>query len=107
MLDRSHTELGFRQDAKPMCLSLDNKAAIDSAYNPENHQRITPARIKHIERRHYLFIRELVEEGTLVVAFVHSDDNLTGFFTNPLRAVKFFALRNKIMNVRNTHADSS
>ena len=61
---------------------------------------------KHIDRRHY-FIRELVEDGTLVVPFVRSDDNLADFFTKPLRAVKFFALRNKIMNVRNIHANSS
>lgn len=101
-LDRLHTELGFRESTEPMHLSLDNKAAIDSSYNPENH-----ARTKHIERRHY-FIRELVEDGTPVVPFVCSDDNLADFFTKPLRAVKFFAaLRNKIMNVRNIHANSS
>ena len=100
-LDRLHTELGFRSSDEPMRLSLDNKAAIDSSYNPENH-----ARTKHIERRHY-FIRELVEDGTLVVPFVRSDDNLADFFTKPLRASKFFPLRNKIMNVRVSHAQVS
>ena len=100
-LDRLHTELGFRVSDEPMRLSLDNKAAIDSSYNPENH-----ARTKHIERRHY-FIRELVEDGTLVVPFVRSDDNLADFFTKPLRASKFFPLRNKIMNVRVSHAQVS
>ena len=56
-LDRVHTELGFRETTDPVGLSIDNKAAIDSSYNPENHSRT-----KHIERRHY-FIRELVERG--------------------------------------------
>ena len=56
-LDRFVRELGFKDDSDPIHLSLDNKAAIDSSYNPENHSRT-----KHIDRRHY-FIRELVEEG--------------------------------------------
>ena len=71
----------------------DNRAAIDSSYNPENH-----ARTKHIDRRHY-FIRELVEDGKIVVPFVSSAENLADFFTKPLPAAKFFALRDKIMNV--------
>ena len=62
--------------------------------------------MKHIDRRHY-FIRELVEDGTLVVPFVRSDDNLADFFTKPLKAAKFFALRNKIMNVQTSHAHLS
>ena len=101
-LDRLHTELGFRETTDPVgLLSIDNKAAIDSSYNPENHSRT-----KHIERRHY-FIRELVEAGTLVVPFVRSDDNLADFFTKPLKAARFFALRNKIMNAANHHASTS
>ena len=92
---------GFREITDPVGLSIDNKAAIDSSYNPENHSRT-----KHIERRHY-FIRELVEAGTLVVPFVRSDDNLADFFTKPLKAARFFALRNKIMNAANHHASTS
>ena len=93
-LDRFVDELGFKGDNDPIHLSLDNKAAIDSSYNPENHSRT-----KHIDRRHY-FIRELVEEGRLVVPFVSSEDNLADFFTKPLKPVRFFVLRDKIMNVR-------
>ena len=85
-LDRLYQELGFKTDAEPLRLSLDNKAAIDSAYNPENH-----ARTKHIDRRHY-FIRELVEANKIVVPFVRSADNLADFFTKPLRAVTFLSL---------------
>ena len=93
-LDRFVAELGFKGDSDPIHLSLDNKAAIDSSYNPENH-----ARTKHIDRRHY-FIRELVEEGRLVVPFVASVDNQADFFTKPLKPARFFVLRDKIMNVR-------
>eukprot|EP00965_Chrysotila_dentata_P151000 4989689-Pleurochrysis_carterae.AAC.1 len=37
---------------QPMLLHMDNKSAIDLAYNPEHHQRS-----KHIDRRHF-FVRE-------------------------------------------------
>ena len=88
------SELGFKDSDKPIrSMSLDNKAAIDSSYNPENH-----ARTKHIDRRHY-FIRELVELNQIVVPFVSSVDNLADFFTKPLKPVRFFSLRDKIMNV--------
>ena len=93
-LDRFIAELGFKPSSDPIRLSLDNKAAIDSSYNPENH-----ARTKHIDRRHY-FIRELVEEGHLVVPYVASVDNLADFFTKPLKPSRFFVLRDKIMNVQ-------
>ena len=93
-LDRLVDEIGFKGTNQPVQLSLDNRAAIDSSYNPENHQRT-----KHIERRHY-FIRELVEENKIVVPFVPSDANLADFFTKPLRPCKFFSMRDKIMNVQ-------
>ena len=92
-LDRFLAELGFKGTDEPIHLSLDNKAAIDSSYNPENH-----ARTKHIDRRHY-FIRELVELNQIVVPFVSSVDNLADFFTKPIKPVRFFELRNRIMNV--------
>ena len=92
-LDRLCTELGFKQVDEPIHLFCDNKAAIDSAYNPENHSRT-----KHIDRRHY-FIRELVEDGKLVVPFVPTLDNIADFFTKPLKSSRFFPLRDKIMNV--------
>ena len=92
-LDRLHAELGFKGSKEPIQLDLDNKAAIDSSYNPENHSRT-----KHIDRRHY-FVRELVEEGRLVVPFVSTTDNYADFFTKPLKPARFFHLRNLIMNV--------
>ena len=72
---------------------MNNKSAIDLAYNPEHH-----ARTKHIDRRHY-FIRECVENGRLRVPFVATSDNVADFFTKPLMGKDFFRLRDKVMNV--------
>ena len=59
-------------------LNVDNKGAIDLAYNPQHHDRT-----KHIDRRHF-FIRELVEDGELVVNYVNTVDNLADFLTKSL-----------------------
>eukprot|EP00965_Chrysotila_dentata_P230226 6197652-Pleurochrysis_carterae.AAC.1 len=77
----------------PTSLSMDNKSAIDLAYNPEHHQRS-----KHIDRRD-LFVRERVETHDIIVAFVASTNNLLYFFTKPLPPRVFFAMRDTIMNV--------
>ena len=96
-LDSFVKELGCTSiQSQPIHLSVDNKAAIDSSYNPENHSRS-----RHIEHKHY-FIPELVEMGRIVVQYVNSNsaDNLADFFTKPLKPSRFFALRDRIMNVR-------
>ena len=85
-------ELGLDM-SEPPPLKLDNKSAIDLAYNPEHHSKT-----KHIERRHY-FIRECVENGKLRVPFVPTADNVADFFTKPLMGKHFFLMRDKIMNV--------
>eukprot|EP00965_Chrysotila_dentata_P043789 1455865-Pleurochrysis_carterae.AAC.1 len=72
---------------------MDNKSAIDLAYNPEHHQRS-----KHIDRRHF-FVREWVEQHDITVQFVHTMDNLADFFTKPLPPRVFFKMRDKVMNV--------
>ena len=91
-------ELGFDVNEPPP-LHLDNKSAIDLAYNPEHH-----ARTKHIDRRHY-FIRECVEDGKLRVPFVATADNVADFFTKPLMGKQFFQMRDRVMNV--AHSDRS
>ena len=42
----------------------------------------------------------MVENGRLVVPYVRSIDNLAYFFTKPLPASAFFAMRDKIMNIK-------
>ena len=92
-LKRFAQELGIA-DESPIPLSEDNKGARDLAYNPEHHSRT-----KHIDRRHF-YVREMVENGEIVVPYVNSDDNLADFFTKPMTAKRFFSMRDKIMNVR-------
>ena len=67
------TELGFPPDG-PSVQATDNKAARDLSYNPEHHERT-----KHIHRRH-LWIRELVEDGTITVPYVRTADNFADTF---------------------------
>ena len=85
-------EMGVEDD-QPLDLYVDNKSAIDLAYNPEHHQRT-----KHIARRHF-YVRDLVEDLTIRVPFVDSANNLADFFTKPLPGKTFFPMRDKIMNV--------
>ena len=54
------SELGLG-DSEPNSLGMDNQAGRDLAYNPQHHPRT-----KHIARRHF-YIREKVEDHTLVV----------------------------------------
>ena len=80
-------------DSESVDLFLDNKSAIDVAYNPQHH-----GKMKHVERRHF-FVRELVEDHKIRCPFVSTVDNLADFFTKPLRASVFFPMRDRIMNV--------
>ena len=75
---------------------VDNKSAIDIAYNPKHHTKM-----KHVERR-LIFVRELVEDMMIRVPFVATADNLADFFTKLLDKNTFCPLRNKIMNI--THS---
>jgi len=78
-------ELGFAAPG-PTTVYMDNKAAIDLAYNPEHHRRT-----KHITRRHF-FIRELVEDQSITVPYIPSADNVADFFTKILPNKDFFRL---------------
>ena len=55
--------------------------------------------MKHVARRHF-FVRDMVEEFEIVVPFVRTADNIADFFTKPLNASKFHAMRRVIMNER-------
>eukprot|EP00965_Chrysotila_dentata_P124670 4122018-Pleurochrysis_carterae.AAC.1 len=69
---------------EPTSLAMDNKSAIDLAYNPEHHQRS-----KHIDRRHF-FVREREEQHDITVPFVQTTENLADFFRKPLPPRVFF-----------------
>ena len=85
-------ELGVAQ-AAPTEMGMDNQAAIAISYNPELHSRT-----KHIDRRHF-FVLECVEHLELRVPFVGTSDNAADFFTKPLPAKTFYAMRNRLMNI--------
>ena len=86
-------ELGIDSGDRPVDLFVDNKSAIDVAYNPQHH-----GRMKHVDRRHF-YIRELIEEHRIRVPFVSTVNNIADFFTKPLLSSSFFRLRDIIMNV--------
>ena len=86
-------ELGFAT-LNPTTIYMDNKAAIDLAYNPEHHRHT-----KHITRRHFFSIRELVEDQSITVPYIPSADNIADFFTKILSNKDFFRLRDIIMNI--------
>ena len=75
--------------------ATDSKAAHDLSYNPEFH-----ARSKHIKRRHF-YVRDVVEDGELVVPLVGTADNSADFFTKPMPLDKFLSFRKIIMNLDN------
>ena len=91
-LSRLAVELGMGAD-EPTDLFVDNKSAIDVAYNPEHY-----GRMKHVARRHF-FVRELVEDHVIRVPYVNTDRNLADFFTKCMPASRFFHLRDHIMNI--------
>ena len=83
----------IKKGTKMTIISYDNQAGRELAYNPEHH-----AKTKHIQRRHFC-VRELVEDFRITVPFVRSEANDADFFTKPLKATQFFALRDRIMNI--------
>ena len=76
----------------PIELKTDSQSARDVSYNPEHHDRM-----KHVQRRHF-FVRDMVESLELEVPFVRTADNIADFFTKPLQAKQFHAMRRVIMN---------
>ena len=73
-----------------LTLYCDNTCAINISKNPVQHSRT-----KHIEIQHH-FIRELVEDGTLTLEFIHTDDQKADLFTKPLDSKQFEFLHQNI-----------
>ena len=74
-------DYGIRQEH--LTIYCDKTNAINISKNPVQHSRT-----KHIEIRHH-FIRELIEDGTLTLEFIHIDDQKADLFTKPLDSKRF------------------
>ena len=73
-----------------LTIYCDNTSAINISKSPIQHSQT-----KHIEIRHH-FIWELVEDGTLTLEFIHTDDQKANLFTKPLDSKQFEFLRQNI-----------
>ena len=73
-----------------LTIYYDNTSAINISKNSVQHSRT-----KHIKIRHH-FIRKIVEDGTLALKFIHTDDQKTDLFTKPLDSKQFEFLRQNI-----------
>ena len=74
-------DYGIRQDH--LTIYCDNTSAINISKNLAQHSRT-----KHIESRHH-FIWELVEDGTVTLEFIYTDDQKADLFTKPLDSKQF------------------
>ena len=83
------TDIGMKPE-KATVLHCDNKSAIALASNDKHHQRT-----KHINVRHH-FIRQLVEEGTILLSWVPSEEQLADILTKPLGPTIFKRIKRKL-----------
>lgn len=82
------TDYGINTNS--LTLYCDNMSAINISKNPVQHS-IT----KHIDIRHH-FIRELVEQNTLNIQHVGTENQLADIFTKALDANRFEGLRSTL-----------
>ena len=83
-------DYGIVQDT--LIVYCDNTSAINISKNLVQHFRT-----KHIDIRHH-FIRELVENKSVVIEHVATDKQLTDIFTKALDSSKFIFLR-KVLEI--------
>lgn len=80
----------MNQEATPVKLFIDNKSAISLCKNPVLHDRS-----KHIDLR-YHFIRDCVENGSIVVEFIGTSEQKADILTKALGRTQFQSLRERI-----------
>ena len=73
-----------------VCVFCDNMSAINLSKNSVQHLKS-----KHIEIR-YHFIQDLVEEKTVYLEFINTDNQNADIFTKPLDGPRFKSLRKTI-----------
>ena len=83
------SDLGYLETGASMIFG-DNRGSIILAENPKNH-----GRAKHIDIR-YHFMRDLVNEGTIQLSYVPTEENVADIFTKNLPRIKFELFRQKL-----------
>lgn len=71
-------------------LHVDNQGALELAKNPVHHQRS-----KHIDVK-YHYIRSQIQNSSVILHYVPTDENIADIFTKPVNRTKF----NKFKNIR-------
>ena len=87
-LSRLSKCLGFNQ--APLTIHEDNQAAIVLVKDHKFSERT-----KHMDVR-YFYVREKISDGTIIVNYVPTKDQLADIFTKPLSKVMFCELRKRI-----------
>lgn len=71
-------------------INVDNQAAIAISQNPVFHGKTKHFKVK------FFFLREVQQNGEVMLIYCRSEDQLADMFTKPLQAGRFEALRKKI-----------
>ena len=85
-------DLGIIEVSKSIVVNADNQGAIKLAKNPAFHKRS-----KHIDVK-YHFIRSEVQQGTVSIRYIASEDNLADIFTKPVSRVRLDKFKPFICN---------
>ena len=80
----------YEFDLDTLTVFCDNTSAINISKNLVQHSRT-----KHIDIRHH-FIRELVENITLVLEYIETEKQIADIFTKALDSVRFDSLRKSL-----------
>jgi hypothetical protein len=81
--------------SQPIPIYSDNQSSIQLAKNPVFH-----ARTKHIEV-HYHFIREQIQNRSIALSYVSTNDQVADIFTKPLIQQKFLHFKSLLQVVKN------
>ena len=85
-------DLGIIEVSKSILVNADNQGAIKLAKNPAFHKRS-----KHIDVK-YHFIRSEVQQGTVSIRYIASEDNLADIFTKPVSRIRLDKFKPFICN---------
>ena len=80
----------YEFDLDTLTIFCDNTSVINFSKNPVQHSRT-----KHIDIRHH-FIREFVENKTLVFEYIETEKQIADIFTKALDSVRFDSLRKSL-----------